>query len=263
MTATATPKEKLAALAGRLPARCLWLGLPSPVAAEIAGQAGAEIAVIDAEHGAIGVERMADMLRALAPSGTGTIVRVGEMSEARVKHALDAGAGGVMIPYVETAAEAEAVVRAALYPPLGARGQAVGVIRASRYGREPDYVAQWNDRAIVAVQIESHHGLTNAVAIAEVEGVDMLFFGPFDYAQDAGLDPAADGAVLWQVFRQIVAAARGAGKTVGVFPWPGATPADLAAAGADLVAVASDVATLAGGLASAVQAISLSISDVS
>jgi len=258
-----TPREKLEALGGRVPARCIWLGLPSGTTAEIAGHAGAEIAVIDAEHGPIGVERLAEMVRALLPSRTGVLVRVGELSEARIKHALDSGAGGVLIPYVESAGEAEAAVRASLYPPHGARGQAGAVIRATGYGRDPGYAETWNDRAIVAVQIESHKGLTNVRSIAEVEGVDMLFFGPFDYAQDAGLDPATDGAVLWEVFGQIATAAREAGKTVGVFPWPNAAPAELAAAGADLVTVASDVATLSGGLEAAVQAISLSISDVS
>jgi len=258
-----TPQEKLAALGGRVPARCIWLGLPSGTTAEIAGQAGAEVAVIDAEHGPIGVERLAEMIRALAPSRTGVLVRVGELSEARIKHALDSGAGGVLIPYVESATAAEAAVHASLYPPLGARGQAAAVIRATRYGCDASYSDEWNGRAVVAVQIESHKGLTNVAEIAEVDGVDMLFFGPFDYAQDAGLDPSKDGAVLWHVFEQIVAAARSAGKTVGVFPWPGATPAELAAAGADLITVASDVVTLSAGLAAAVQAISLSISEVS
>ncbi|MDT8343850.1 MAG: aldolase/citrate lyase family protein [Thermohalobaculum sp.] len=258
-----TPTEKLAALAGRLPARCLWVGLPSGTTAEIAGTAGAEIAVIDTEHGTIDTACMAEMLRALAPSGTGTLVRVAELSEGRIKHALDAGAGGILVPYVESVAEAERAVRAALYAPQGARGQAAAVVRATGFGRDAGYVAGWNARAIVAVQIESHKGLRHAAEIAAVEGVDMLFFGPYDYAQDAGLDPATDGAVLAEVFGQIVAAARAAGKTVGVFPWPGVTPAGLAAAGADLITVASDVVTLAAGLRAAVQAIELSISDVS
>jgi 2-keto-3-deoxy-L-rhamnonate aldolase RhmA len=258
-----TPREKLTTLAGRLPARCLWLGLPSATTAEIAGLAGAEIAMIDTEHGAIGVETMVGMLRALEASDTGVLVRVPQISEGAIKHALDGGAGGVLVPYVETLAEAERAVRAALYPPQGVRGQAAGVIRATGYGRDSNYVESWNYRAFTAVQIESRKALENVSAIAAVPGLDMLFFGPFDFAQDAGIDPEKDGERLWEVFRAIATAARETGRTVGVFPWPGADAKALAEAGADLIAVGSDISTLRQGLRDAVQAISLSTSDVS
>ena len=85
-------------------------------------------------------------------------------------------------------------------------------------------------------------------------GLDLLFFGPFDYATDAGLDPAADAGQLEAVFAEITAVAHRHGKLAGVFPWPGATLEGLGDAGADVVAAASDVRILADGFAAALGA---------
>ncbi|MEO1469389.1 MAG: aldolase/citrate lyase family protein [Pseudomonadota bacterium] len=247
-----TPRDKLARLAGAVPAGCVWLGLGSAAGAEIAARAGARLAVVDGEHGVTDGDALGHVMRALALGPTGALVRVGEAAAGEVKRALDAGAGGILFPQVESAEAARAAADLVLYPPEGRRGSALAVIRASGYGAEADYQARWNDRALVAVQVESRAGLSAADAIAEVAGVDMLFFGPFDYATEAGLDPAADAPVLAAAFAEIVEIARATGKLAGVFPWPGATPAGLAAAGADVVTVASDVRVLFDGIAAGV-----------
>lgn len=243
-----SPRDKLMRLAGRVPARCLWLDLPSAMAAEIAGRAGAELCVVDTEHGQIGPETLADMLRALELGGTPALVRVGDAGPGRVKQALDAGAAGIMVPYVESAAEARAAVRATFAPPLGARGMAVGVTRAGSFGARSDYAAQWNARGLLALQIETAAGLASAAEIAAVEGVDMLFLGPSDYAADLGLDTGADSAEIMAAYHAMAEAARAAGKLAGAFPWPGGEPARLIAEGADLVAAGSDVRSLRQGL---------------
>jgi 4-hydroxy-2-oxoheptanedioate aldolase len=244
-----SPREKLLALAGRVPARCLWLDIPSAFAAEIAGRAGAELCVVDAEHGQIGPETVTGMIRALDLSGTPALVRVGDAGPGAIKHALDAGAMGVIVPYVETVAEAEAAIRAFHTPPLGTRGTAPPITRAGRFGAEPDYTATWNATGLLVLQIESAKGLAAAAEIAAQPGADMLFFGPYDYATDRGLDPAADCEALMQAFGGMRDAAHGAGKLAGAFPWPGAAPVQLLQAGADLVAAGSDVMALAAGLA--------------
>ena len=243
------PRDKLHRLAGRVPARCIWLDLPSAAAAEIAGQAGPEIAVIDTEHGQIGPETVADMLRALDLTGTPALVRVGDASPGRIKHALDAGAAGIIVPYVETVAEARAAVRAFCFPPAGARGMATIVTRAGRFGADAPYAREWNDRGLLALQIESARGLAAAPEIADVDGVDMLFLGPADFAADRGIDQAADSDAILEALREMGGAARAAGKLVGAFPWPGADPARLVAEGVDLVAAGSDVRALMDGLA--------------
>jgi 2-keto-3-deoxy-L-rhamnonate aldolase RhmA len=248
------PRNKLHALTGHSPARCFWLDLPSPMAAEVAGRVGAELCVIDAEHGQIGPETVTNMLRALDLSNTPALVRLGDAGAGRVKHALDAGAAGVLIPYIETVEEARVAVRVFCAPPLGKRGMATGVSRAGGFGANKDYARTWNDTGILALQIETGKGLAVAADIAALEGVDMLFFGPSDYSADQNLDPVADSGQIMTACRQMIAAAHGAGKMAGVFPWPGAGPAELIAEGADLVAAGSDVRGLAQSLASALDA---------
>ncbi|MEM6972015.1 MAG: aldolase/citrate lyase family protein [Pseudomonadota bacterium] len=235
------PRDKLTRLAGPLPAGCVWLGLGSAMAAEAAGRAGARLAVVDGEHGVIDRSALPDILRALALTGTAALTRVGEVSASEVKRALDAGSDGLLFPQIETAETARAAVALTLFPPMGTRGSALGVVRAAGFGTIADYGSRWNDRALCAVQIETVRGLSAADAIASVAGVDMLFFGPFDYASDAGIDPVADAPVLRAAFGEIVEAAHRAGKLAGVFPWPGAEAAALAEAGADMIAIASDI----------------------
>jgi 4-hydroxy-2-oxoheptanedioate aldolase len=239
------PKTKLLALTGQVPARCFWLDLPSPMAAEIAGHTGVELCVIDTEHGQIGPETVAGMLRALDLTKTPALVRLGDAGAGRVKHALDAGAAGVLIPYIETVEEARAAVRAFCAPPLGQRGMATGVSRAAGFGAIGDYAQTWNDTGLLALQIETAKGLAAAPEIAALPGVDMLFFGPSDYSADQGLDPARDSDTIMVACRAMIAAARQAGKLAGAFPWPGGDPARLIAEGADLVAAGSDVRGLA------------------
>ncbi|MEM6679757.1 MAG: aldolase/citrate lyase family protein [Pseudomonadota bacterium] len=248
-----TPAEKLAALVGPRagPVACAWLGLADATGAEIAGLAGFRLAVVDTEHGLAGPAALPDILRAFALHGGAAMVRLGSADEGAVKRALDAGAAGILFPQVETVEAARAVVAASLYPPAGRRGSAVSVVRAAGFGAQSDYQANWNTRCLTGVQIESRAGLSAAEGIAAVPGVDLLFFGPFDYASDAGLDPVADAAELAHVFDEIVAAARASEKIAGAFPWPGADPAALAAQGAAVIACGSDIRLLVDGFTAA------------
>ncbi len=260
-----TPHDKLLALTGRVPSRCFWLDLPSPMAAEIAGRAGAELCVIDTEHGQIGPETLTGMLRALDLSRTPALVRLGDAGAGRVKHALDAGAAGILVPYVETVEQARAAIRAFCVPPLGQRGMAVGVSRAGGFGADKDYARTWNDTGLLVLQIETAKGLAAAPDIAALEGVDMLFFGPSDYAADQNLDPTHDSGrdsdTILAACRQMIAAAHDSAKLAGAFPWPGADPARLITEGADLVAVGSDVRALAQSFAAALAACPLTAEE--
>lgn len=104
-----------------------------------------------------------------------------------MKRVLDAGADGVMVPRVESAEQAEAIVSWSYYAPKGLRGDAQRVVRASGWGRGSEaYKRGWNGDGFVSVQIESVAGLENIEAIAAVEGVTQLFYGPSDFSADAG-----------------------------------------------------------------------------
>ncbi len=247
------PRAKAERLFGRLPAAGCWLDLPSPEAAEIAAGAGADFGLVDCEHGALSIETAGRMLAALKAGGAAALARPPEISDAWVKRLLDAGADGLILPMVESAAQAREAVAMALYPPAGRRGMAAGVVRAGGWGaRAGDYAAGWNARAFVAVQIESPAALEAAPEIAAVEGVDLLFFGPNDYGWSAGLGGAADPAVF-AAFRRLAEAARAAGVLSGSVAFPAGPAAALRAAGCDLIASASDVEALRTGIAAALR----------
>ena len=114
------------------------------------------------------------------------IVRLPVNDAILFKRFLDIGATTIMLPQVQSAAEAKAAVAAMHYPPVGGRGVAV-MHRASRYGRTPQYLAKASDSLCLIVQIETAAALDRLEDIASVEGVDALFFGPGDLSATMGV----------------------------------------------------------------------------
>lgn len=223
-----------------------WLDIPSPQVAEIMAQTGFDFIVVDLEHGPMGVETAQVQMMAIG-GRTRSIVRVPEGSEAWVKRVLDAGAGGVMVPKVESAEQAAEIVSWAYYAPKGMRGDARRVVRASGWGRDSEaYKTKWNAEGFVAVQIESVAGLENIEAIAAVEGVTQLFFGPSDYSADAGVSIDSDHTL--EVAAQVAKVAKAHGLKSGSVTFPQGTPQALAKLGFTHISVAGDVAALSDSL---------------
>jgi 2-keto-3-deoxy-L-rhamnonate aldolase RhmA len=225
-----------------------WLDLPSPEVAEIVAAAGFDFALIDLEHGAIGIETAQHMLMAFNGSVTEPLLRVPEASEAWVKRALDAGAAAVMVPRVEDPVLAARLGAWATYGPEGRRGEGLGLVRAGGWGRKAGAYRTRRKAAgggIIA-QIESPAGLALAAEIAAAPGIGELFFGPADYAASLGTttcDPAVATAA-----QTVAHAAAKAGKRSGSFVFPGSTFASLAAMGHHRAARASDVGLLVRAL---------------
>ncbi len=224
-----------------------WIGLPSPEVAEIVAGAGFDFAIIDAEHGFIGIETAGRMLMALATSPTVPMLRIPEASEAWVKRGLDAGAAAVMVPRVEDAATAARLAGYATYGPEGRRGEGTAVSRAARYGRNAaGYRSGWRSRGGLVLQIESPEGLAAAAEIAATPGVTQIFFGPADFSASLGTsfeDPRVAGAA-----REIARIARAAGREAGSVIFPGTGFADLAAMGFTHVLGTSDIGVLVPAL---------------
>jgi 2-keto-3-deoxy-L-rhamnonate aldolase RhmA len=224
-----------------------WLDLPSPEVAEIVAGAGFDFALVDLEHGAIGIETAQRMLMALAASGTEPVMRVPEASEAWMKRALDMGAAAVMVPRVEDAATAARLAAFATYGPEGRRGEGLAIARASGWGRAAlPYRTQWREKGGLILQIESPEGVAAAPAIAATPGVTELFFGPSDYAGSIGAAP--DDPRIGEAARAVAAAARGAGRAAGSFVFAGAGFDRLAAMGFSRAAAASDIVLLVEAL---------------
>ncbi len=153
--------------------------------------AGFDWMVIDTEHTPVEVSTVMGLLQAAAPYPTACVVRPVANDTALIKRHLDQGAQTLLLPYVESAAEAEAAVR---YPTRGIRGVA-GVHRSSRYGRVKGYWDKTDDGICLILQIETLRGLERLEEIAGVEGVDAIFIGPSDLAASMGYrsDPGHEG----------------------------------------------------------------------
>ncbi|MHB1810264.1 MAG: HpcH/HpaI aldolase family protein, partial [Solirubrobacteraceae bacterium] len=220
-----------------------------PGSIELLGSLGFEVLCIDAEHSAMGIETVERLLAAADLAPVPAIVRIASNEEVAIATTLDAGAAGVLVPRVESAAEAQRAIAAARYPPLGKRGLGPG--RAARYGAEiPSYRAGANDELLLAIQVETAEAVTRLPELLAVEGVDLYFVGPGDLACSMGIEDPQD-PVLKATVADVIDRTRASGRLAGVFA---ATPADAAAwraRGAQLVLLGSDHSLLARGVAAA------------
>ena len=190
-----------------------WLSIPNLNIAEILAGTGFDWVLIDAEHGPFGLEGLQLVLAAFNGSKTAPIVRVPWNDAVRIKQILDLGADGVLVPMVNSPAEAKAAVSACKYPPEGTRG--FGPRRASDYGRSTDaYVAQANDGTIVMLQIEHVQAVEQIDAILKVPGIDVICLGPTDLSGSAGVLRQFDHPVVVAAIDKVIARARAKGIPV-------------------------------------------------
>ena len=162
-----------------------WIQIGHPAPAEIFARLGFDWICVDLEHGVIDIETMANIFRAVDAGGSVPVARLPCTDPTWIRRALDAGARGLIIPSVNTAEQAHAVVRQAKYPPLGERG--FGYSRANLYGVDfEDYIREANDEIGVVVQIEHRDAITAIDSILIVEGVAGAFIGPMDLSGSFG-----------------------------------------------------------------------------
>ncbi|MFQ5773237.1 MAG: HpcH/HpaI aldolase/citrate lyase family protein [Kiloniellaceae bacterium] len=227
------------------PAFGCWLEMFSPIAAEIVAQAGYDCVLIDLEHGPGSYLDAVALLQAVQGRACAPLVRVPSNDPVALKRVLDIGVAGVMVPAVDTTAQAEAAVAACRYPPRGRRGMAASIVRASDYGaRWRDYVAAADSSLLIMCQIESAEAVRNAAAIAGLDGVDMLFVGPFDLSANTGHLGEPDHPEVRAMIEKVETAAKAGGATLGGIPTPGRSVGRLLEAGYDLVLADADVLLL-------------------
>jgi 2-dehydro-3-deoxyglucarate aldolase len=162
-----------------------WLQIPHASVAEIMGAAGFDWVAVDLEHGAIALHQLPDLFRALELGGTLPLVRVAQGGAMECKQALDAGAGGVIVPMVESADQLRRTAAACRWPPAGTRG--VGFSRGNLFGaRFSEYQAEAQAPLLVAM-IEHVRAVEQLPGILGVEGLDALFVGPYDLSASMGV----------------------------------------------------------------------------
>lgn len=220
-----------------------WVSTADPTVAEILAGSGLDFLAIDGEHGVVDAGSLGPVLAAVRPSGLPTLFRVAENEQARIQHALDAGASGVIVPRVRSAADAARAAAATRYPPAGSRG--IAPRRASGYGRDAGYLARANDLVACVVQVETRGALDDLAGILATPGVDALLVGPNDLAGSLGHTGEIDHPENLAAIERVRAGARAAGIPVGIHVRDSAEARARLADGFAFVTVASDAGLLA------------------
>jgi len=204
-----------AKLANDQPVFGLWVTLESASITEMAVALGVDWVVIDAEHGHLDWKDIVEHLRATVRSDTVALVRVAECNVGLIKRALDIGADGVVVPWVESGKQLADAVRFAHYPPDGVRG--IGAERATCWGQcFAEHVEEANEHVMVVPIIETVKAGTNIRELLEVPGVDVYFFGPADFSSSAGFAGQWEGPGVAGQILEIKDRVRAAGRHAGV-----------------------------------------------
>jgi len=192
-----------------------WIQAGHPTVAEVLAQAGFDWIAADCEHTDIDVAQFSGLARAMYGRGPAPLVRVRENNTLAIRQVLDMGAEGVIVPLVNSAAEARAAVSAAKYPPQGVRGFAFS--RMNDWGEAfEEYLANANDNVLVIVMIESKQGVKNIAEILAVPGVDGVFIGPYDMSGSYGIPGQTQDPTIKTACARVASACREAGKAAGI-----------------------------------------------
>jgi 4-hydroxy-2-oxoheptanedioate aldolase len=261
MTAAGTVPLRSPLDAGRLRGRLAageptvgtFLGLASPVAAEVCAAAGPDWVLLDLEHGGGGEEQVGATVLAAAAYGVPTVVRVETGARIRLGRVLDLGAAGVMLPRLGSAEEVATAVTHLRYPPAGDRGVAT-YNRACRFGLDPGALDRADAEVLCVVQIESAAAVAQADAIAALDGVDVLFVGPRDLSHDLGVPGDLQAPRYLEALAAVREATHRHGKACGLLVGDGAAARRLRGQGWSFVAVGSDSTMLAAALRTALAA---------
>jgi len=155
-----------------------WIQIPHSSVAEIMGAAGYDWVAVDLEHGAIGVQQLPDLFRALELGNTLPLARLASGNPKDCKQALDSGAAGVIVPMIENADQLIAVRDSCRWPPAGSRG--VGFSRANLFGKYFDEYNELAQAPLLVAMIEHESAIGHLEEICKVDGLDALLIGPYD-----------------------------------------------------------------------------------
>lgn len=227
------------------PACCVLIKIKDPRVAELASLIGFDCLWFDLEHHCISVETAENMMRAARVGVSDVMARPAKGEVMRMGRLLEAGAQGILYPRVETVEEARDLVRWAKFAPLGERGFDGGNADSPYGGMDmASYVAAANRETFVFAQIESPAAVSQARAIAEIEGVDGLFFGPGDFSVLAGIPGQFQSETVQSAIRHVCREARAAGKQFGTLAFSRDQAARLLDQGATFVSLNYDLGML-------------------
>ena len=237
---------KSALRAGK-PQTGLWLSLANSYSAELLGDAGFDWLLIDGEHAPNDLQTIMAQLQVLRFSKSSVLVRPPVGEPWLIKQLLDAGAQSLLIPMVESRAQAELLAKSVRYPPRGIRGVGAGAARASHFGHIGDYATTADEEILLMLQVESRAGIAALDDIASTDGVDCVFIGPADLSADMGHLGNAFAPEVQVVIEDAIKRIVGHGKAAGVYMANPDYARRYLELGATFIAMGSDAGLLSQG----------------
>ncbi len=192
-----------------------WISLTDSDVVDMLGHVGFDWFVFDTEHSPLNTSIIQKLIQPLSSTEVSPLIRVAWNDPVLIKLALDVGAEGVVVPWVNTVEDAVKAVKACRYPPYGIRG--FGPRRAAAYGLDPTYAKRANDDIAVIVQIETEEAIKNAVDILKVEGVDAYFIGPYDLSCSLGVPGEFESEKFKNAIDSVLKAGKQADKPGGIW----------------------------------------------
>jgi 4-hydroxy-2-oxoheptanedioate aldolase len=195
-----------------------FVQLSDPMVIEILSSVGFDFVIIDFEHGPLGIDSARLSIIACNASGIVPIVRIKENAAPLVTEVLDSGAIGVQIPQICTPGDAKRAVFYSKYHPMGGRG-INPYVRASGYSPElfRTYMTWANENHLVIIHVEGLEGVKNIDAILDTPGLDIVFLGPYDLSQSAGVPGEVEHPTVIQKMKEVIAKAHERNMVVGTF----------------------------------------------
>jgi 2-dehydro-3-deoxyglucarate aldolase len=179
-----------------------WMQIPSPSIAEILGNAGYDWIAIDMEHGSISVSDLPDIFRSIELGNTLPLVRIAQSSLKDAKIALDAGAGGIIIPMIQSSEQLRKIIDFSCWPPNGTRG--VGFSRANLFGKNFDPFDIIFNKPLIIAQIENLQAVNDIDKILKVPGLDAIIIGPYDLSASIGVTGDFENSKFKEALKKIL-----------------------------------------------------------
>lgn len=192
--------------------------LQDPTIVEAAALAGFDFVILDMEHGPLSVESIQNLARAAEAKGIEVVVRVTENSPAKILRVLDVSVHSIQVPQVSTLNDAKNVIDASYFHPKGERGMC-RYVRAASYTKtdKKEYFASANSDTLTIVHIEGNEGLNNLNEIVTLDGIDVVFLGPYDLSQSCGFPGEVDHPEVVKKMKDAVKIANQHNKIIGTF----------------------------------------------
>jgi len=215
----------------------IWITIESPMVSELLSTMGFDYFVFDTEHSPLDIFQSQTLMQAMRPMGTTPIIRVWWNDLVAIKRALDVGAYGVVVPWINNKEQAEMAVKACLYAPKGLRG--CGPRRAALM--DPEYLKTADEEILIIAQIETKEAVNNIEEILSVEGIDVSYIGPSDLSASYGHLGDQSHPEVQEAIDRVFEASKDAGVAAGIHMGSGKTILDRVKQGYNFITVGNDL----------------------